>query len=279
MQARGQERASRSEPDRAAKRDRRRRHGGRSPAARCDRGGDDRACRSRRRSAARSRARGGISARGIDLDTTDPVASGACLADRPSTPEIAAAIDEWCRIRRTRLDDSRSRRLNEVARAADPDPWRNAVRDQYDRSTADSLPALRARADDVQALEKQPVNSLLLLSVMLMEAEDRPTATKILQVANRRFPDHFRVCLLQGSLSISESPTADKAEAARSTASAVAQRPDSPLAHINRGFALQMAKKFDEATNEFPRGDPAQAKLCQGSRRLRTGPVATGKTH
>lgn len=128
---------------------------------------------------------------GLDLDVVDPKTAGARLAGRPSTPEIAAAIDEWCRVRRTRLKVPTWKRLAEVARAADPDSWRNAVRDQFDRPPAETLPALRARAANAQALEKQPVKSLLLLSMMLVEGNDRPTAAAVLRVANRHLPIIF----------------------------------------------------------------------------------------
>ncbi len=57
---------------------------------------------------------------GVDLNVLDPKAAGARLAGRAVTPEVAAAIDEWCRVRRTRLSVPTWRRLAEVARAADP---------------------------------------------------------------------------------------------------------------------------------------------------------------
>ena len=40
---------------------------------------------------------------GLDLDVVDPKTAGARLAGRASTPVIAAAIDRWCRVRKTRL--------------------------------------------------------------------------------------------------------------------------------------------------------------------------------
>ena len=82
---------------------------------------------------------------GIDLENVPPKVAGAELAGRPATPEIAAVLDEWGRIRRTRLNVSTWVRLVETARKADPDPWRNSIRDQYGRSAAESLPVLRAR--------------------------------------------------------------------------------------------------------------------------------------
>jgi tetratricopeptide (TPR) repeat protein len=174
---------------------------------------------------------------GRDLDSLDPGAAGACLAGRPSTPEIAAAIDEWCRVRRTRLEVDTWRHLADVARAADPDPWRNARRDQFGRQAADALPALRARAAAAQALEKQPVNSLLLLAIMLTEADHRPTAAAVLRVAKRRSPDHFWVCLLQGTLD----------EAIANYREAIRLKPDFAEACYNLGSVLSEQGKVEEA--------------------------------
>jgi len=71
---------------------------------------------------------------GLDLDVVEPKAAAARLAGKPSTPEIAAAIDDWCRLRRRTLEVPTWRKLLAVARAVDPDPWRNALRDQIVRS-------------------------------------------------------------------------------------------------------------------------------------------------
>ncbi len=122
---------------------------------------------------------------GLDLDVVDPKSAGARLAGRATTPEIAAAIDAWCRVRKTALGVPTWRRLAEVARAADPDPWRNALRDQYDKQPADALPVVRAKAADLRALEKQPANSLLMLFSMLLDSDDQPTAATVIRVAER----------------------------------------------------------------------------------------------
>ena len=122
------------------------------------------------------------------------------LAGHPETPEIAAIISEWCRDRKTRLFLPTWRRLDLVARAVDPDPWRNAVRDQFDRPTADALPALRVQSADTAALERQPVNSLLLLAQMLSYNGDRTTSAAVLKVARRRFPGDFWVLLTQAAV-------------------------------------------------------------------------------
>ena len=99
---------------------------------------------------------------GLDLDAVDAKAAGARLAGHPRAPEIAAAIDEWCRLRKWRLNLSTWRKLGLVARAADHDPWRNAVRDQVERPADQSRAVLQVQAADHNELERQPVRTLLL---------------------------------------------------------------------------------------------------------------------
>ena len=60
----------------------------------------------------------------------------------------------WCRLRREMLKSPNWRPLAELARAVDPDPWRNALRDQYDRPVSEALPTLQAKAADVESREK-----------------------------------------------------------------------------------------------------------------------------
>ena len=159
---------------------------------------------------------------GLDLDQLDAKEAGARLTGRPSTPGIAAAIDEWCFIRRTSIKTPTWRRPADVARAADPDPWRDSLRDQYDRPPAETLPSLRALAAEATVLEKQPVQSLILLTLMLKTAGDRPTAATVLRVASRRFPGDFWVCFQQGTLHAAGAPNPNPSEAARWFRKAVA---------------------------------------------------------
>ena len=73
--------------------------------------------------------------------------------------------------------------------AADDEPWRYSLRDQFDRPPpADSIVTLRARAADVKAMQKQPARSLVLLVRLLWDAGDPATATPVLNVAQRRSP-------------------------------------------------------------------------------------------
>ncbi len=125
---------------------------------------------------------------GLDLDVVDPKAAALRLAGKPLTPEIAAAIDEWSRLRRKVLKVSTWRELQAVARAVDPEPWRNTLRDQAERAPADALPALCACANDAPALQKQPAKSLFFLAQMLADADDDRAAAAVLRVARERLP-------------------------------------------------------------------------------------------
>ena len=147
-------------------------------------------------------------------------------------------------------------------------PLRNSIRDQFDRSSADSLPKLKELAADAKALEKQPAKSLLLLSQMLSEADDPRTTAAVLLVASRRFPRDFWVCMLHGSIWLDMSPKPDPAEAVHFYALAVQLRPRSVAAHTDFASALPAAEKIRRGDGRDPGGDRAQAQNrgCSGCR-------------
>ena len=66
---------------------------------------------------------------GMDLDALYPENAGGALAGRPATAEIVAALDAWAanRVQWVDFKDPFSKRLIELARAADPDPWRGRL--------------------------------------------------------------------------------------------------------------------------------------------------------
>ena len=72
---------------------------------------------------------------GVDLDSLDPAAAGRLLAASPAAADLASALDQWAFLRRGRVlrDPAGADRLVAVARAADPDPWRNRLRDTLGR--------------------------------------------------------------------------------------------------------------------------------------------------
>ena len=185
---------------------------------------------------------------GVEFETTDPKVAAKQLAGRRSTVEFAAGLDMWCRLRRQEKDLPNNLPLADVARAADPDPWRNALRDQYERPMRDALPVLQAKAADADSLENQPAASLLLLSMTLGDAHDWSSAHAVLRVAGRRFPGEFWVRFEQGFVSgILKQP----ADAVRYFEAAAALRPKSSSAHHSLGIALADLRQTDDAVEEL----------------------------
>jgi eukaryotic-like serine/threonine-protein kinase len=184
----------------------------------------------------------------LDLERTEPKIAAARLAGRRSTVEIAAGLDMWCRLRRHAKNLPNRLALADVARAADPDPWRNALRDQYDRPLHEALPILQAKAADLEALEKQPAASLLLLSMTLGDAGEFERAQAVLRVAGRRFPGEFWVRFEQGYVSRNRKLPVD---AVRYFEAAAALRPESSSAHRYLGVALAEMHQWDEAVAEL----------------------------
>ena len=88
---------------------------------------------------------------GVDIDALDPKAAGAALAGRPGTREIVGALDALL----LNMDyfSPPYKRFREVARAADPDPWRNSLRMMIGRGDAEMIGALEALAADRDALD------------------------------------------------------------------------------------------------------------------------------
>jgi eukaryotic-like serine/threonine-protein kinase len=102
---------------------------------------------------------------------------------------MAAAVDDWAGIRAGfRKDTAGAARLIEVARVADPDPWRKELRATLKRpDKAARLAGLRALAGTAKFDELGPI-SLLLLGMPLAAAGDYPAAEAVLRKAQVRHP-------------------------------------------------------------------------------------------
>jgi len=202
---------------------------------------------------------------GIDFETLDPKDAGKRLASRSAPVELASFLDDWTYVRTLippAKEKSLWRRLNEAARAADPNAWRDALRAQIRGTDKGVLPRL---ADDQKALEGQPAMSLLLLARWLLVLGDRPRTEAVLLRAWRLQPDDFWVNDQLGWLYLWGtrlwSAETKPAEAARYYSVAVAGRPRSFAAHMNLGVALcpiQLDRGVDEL-RESIRLDPNSA--------------------
>src|SRR5262249_50976588 len=133
-----------------------------------------------------------------------------------------------------------------AARAADPDPWRDALRARIAAQDEDVASAFRALADDTVALDKQPAVSLVLLADQLRRRTgDIERADAVLRRAWRLYPGDYWLNL---NLASQRKRRADPwptpniyrrhGDTVRFSTAAVAIRPASAWAHTALGFAL-----------------------------------------
>jgi serine/threonine-protein kinase len=185
---------------------------------------------------------------GIDFAGLTPAEAGARIRARPPSValELAAALDEWARVRLgRRADAAGSAGLREAARAADPHPWRNELRSalgQPDRAAR--LSALQALAKTARFEELGPV-SLQLLGTSLGSDGDGALAESVLRSAQQRHPRDVWVNYALGSLL---EKLSRRDEAIRFYTAARAVRPETAhaLAH-----ALDQRGDSDEALAVF----------------------------
>jgi serine/threonine-protein kinase len=195
---------------------------------------------------------------GIDLDKTGTVESGKWLSARSESLELAGYLDDWAYTRRAvGRDEADWRRLVAAARAADPDPWRDALRAKAGARDSLAVAEFVRLADDEKSLAAQPAPSLVLLAIQLkVSAGDRERAARVLRHAVARYPSDFWAQRALGMVHGSDVGFVEKVfprpeESVRYLGAAVAIRPNSPMAHITLGFALQAKKDFDQALLEM----------------------------
>jgi tetratricopeptide (TPR) repeat protein len=201
---------------------------------------------------------------GIDVESLEPDAVASKMPGGSVREELVAALDDWMRIRRGtdkkddqnwkpdvdrrgpatvaremhKKDDQDWKRLLAAARAADPDPWRNRVREVWERGDRKALSDLTKSA---------PFDRLHPCDVLLLEANlDTSQAVAVLREAQRRRPGDFWLNHTLGMrLHGMRPPRFDEAIGYLRTASAL--RPESPGAILNVGHVLEMADRTDEA--------------------------------
>ena len=144
-----------------------------------------------------------FAAAGIDPDGGDPAGAGARVAGRPKpvAAALVAALDHWSAVRRARHPKGPgwARRLA-AARAADPDPDRDALRAALLlEDKAARLGRLRPLAERADAGSWAPA-SLVLLGEALAAAGDADAGIAVLRRASWSHPQDARVHYALGQL-------------------------------------------------------------------------------
>jgi serine/threonine protein kinase/Flp pilus assembly protein TadD len=185
---------------------------------------------------------------GIDVESLEPAVAGERIRAKTIRLELAVALDNWARKRqRTRKADALCwKRLVVVARAADPDEWRDQVRAAVLRSDHKALANLAA-SENIRDL---PLQTLSLLGEVLPHEQ----GMAVLQLAHHRYPDEFWINFqLAWVFEYSAPPQRDLHEASRFYTVALALRPRNVPTHLFLGAALARCGKPDEARAVYRR--------------------------
>jgi serine/threonine-protein kinase len=182
----------------------------------------------------------------IDVDALDADEAARRIDARPALKSyLVAALDDWLGPRRqARPEDAASfRRLLDVARLVDPDPWRERMRDAAGRGDLADLAAL---AENVDVGTQRP-SALIALAVQLGEGGRRPAAVGLLRRAQWQHPEDFWLAFYQGFMEGDSDDPAVLEDTVRCYAMAVALRPHDVEAWSGYTKVLGKKGQLDEA--------------------------------
>jgi hypothetical protein len=181
---------------------------------------------------------------GIDVLKLAPEEAGKRMNAKRIRVELAVALQDWARIcRYSRLkEDTTGKALLAIARTADPDEWRNQVRDALERMDQGALAEL-ARSDQTTKLSPASVISLV---AALWETGASKEAVGLLRKTHQKYPGDFWINFeLAFTLARMQPPHLE--ESLRFYTGAIALRPNSVGVHVNLGVVLADKKQWDEA--------------------------------
>jgi serine/threonine-protein kinase len=159
-----------------------------------------------------------------------------------ASAQLVAALDDWAAI----TDEPGTRQwILGVARRADPDPWRDRIRDAENWENGASLQALAREVLQADAAKLAELSPQLLYG--LGGRLGGPGGIAVLRAAQRRYPDDFWLNLVLGNRLHAAGRVE---EAAGFYRVAVALRPDATAAHISLGSALRAKGDLDGAVAE-----------------------------
>jgi serine/threonine-protein kinase len=180
-----------------------------------------------------------FAAAGLGPEGDDGAAVAARVRESAVRAEIVAALDDWAGMTR---DLRRRAWLLAVARAADPDPARDRLRQPELWQDSASLMQL---AGELSVAEVSPQLATALGRVVLTSGGD---AVPLLTVAQARFPQDFWLSLELGhALALAHRPD----EGLGYFRAALALRPQSSVTCCGLGSALREMGRVDEAIDNY----------------------------
>jgi serine/threonine protein kinase/tetratricopeptide (TPR) repeat protein len=185
---------------------------------------------------------------GVDVDVLMPMEAAARIRSRRIRPELAAALDYWASQRRNHKPDGTGwRRIVAVARAADPEAWRNQVRDAMEQVDRTALVKLAAS----QRLGDLPRETLSLLGEVLEGLGSGQQSLAVLRFAQLKYPDDFHITFQLAWAFDHQTGERTGEEVIRFYTVARALNPGNVLTNIILAHVLQRHGKHDEAAAVF----------------------------
>jgi tetratricopeptide (TPR) repeat protein len=187
---------------------------------------------------------------GIEVDTLEVTEAAERIRASPLRLELAAALDHWTHLRLLKIaqtgEKANWQHLREVARAADPNFWRNQFRKILGPPPVNKklVQELAASAE----LASQPARTLYLLGNYLGSAGAGDAAVTVLRKAQQWHRDDFWI---NNDLAFYLERLGQIVEGLRYRMAAVAIRPQSCDAHCYLGFALRDNGAPEEAIIAF----------------------------
>jgi tetratricopeptide (TPR) repeat protein len=182
------------------------------------------------------------------VETIEPAEVGALLRSGSIRLQLAAALDDWACLRR--LKGRGRRQLLAVARAVDPDPWRNRLRNALEPTLEPKGPVSLERLVASARGDQLPPATAVLLARLAREPFAAERVVVVLRQVWQRHPDDFWVNHELAESLFTLGP-GRRDEAIGFCRTAVALRPQSPGAHNRLGAALADKGQVDEAIVEY----------------------------
>jgi serine/threonine protein kinase/Flp pilus assembly protein TadD len=185
---------------------------------------------------------------GLDILGLSAEEAGERIRATSVAGELAAVLDDWVGSHRKTVGKNGLgwKHLLQVARAADPDPWRSRVREAIER---EDWKALRSLAVSDEVFRLPPASLDVVGANLLVDAEKDRAIEAFLREAQRRHPNDFWLNHNLVTFYLNRQPSRS-AEALPFAWVAVALRPDSSAAHSRLGIVLQRIGKLGEAIAE-----------------------------
>ncbi len=179
---------------------------------------------------------------GIDVLALPAEEAARLLRGRAILAELAAALGDWVRL----ADPKQREQLLKVLRLADPDPWRQRLRDALARQDRKTLEIL---ARDPEA-ERLPASTLYLLGAALGAVGEHADAIRLLRRAQQLHPRDFWLNFQLAS-ELTNQPVPQPDEAVRFYSAALALGRHTAGVYLGLGNALGQKRADDEATAAY----------------------------